>query len=168
MKTPGTSKSSEFYSQMQELYGKIKPSYKIDFALNTQVNCNPDMHEFSPDFIMKQQMPWQIAEEERIIHRQYNKNSNFTNFQSELRTIQYMEETEQYVKRRIRQIQREKGINTGSPLSDDHISPKKGRRGASPSPKKQSNKNDCLQINLFDANENLDKFEYKSPIKKPK
>lgn len=53
MKSPGTSKSSEFYSQMQELYGKIKPSYKIDFALNTQVNCNPDVHEFSPDFIMK-------------------------------------------------------------------------------------------------------------------
>lgn len=136
------------------------------------MNCNTEDADFSPDYIMKQQMPWQANEEELIVQNQYQKMSSNINFNSELRTIQYQTQIEKDVKRKIRQIQREKGIRNMSPHSDDLLSPKKVRVASSPSPTKRNiddqilKRDSCLEINLFDAAEDHD-YKYGSPSKKP-
>jgi hypothetical protein len=73
---------------MKELYGKIKPDYQFDFALNYHVNCNSDEDLFSPHSIINRQMPWQPAEEEVMIQNRYNPDKvGLVNIDSKIRSI---------------------------------------------------------------------------------
>lgn len=126
--------TSEFMEKMKELYGRTKPSYKVDsFALNTKVNCDPNRREFCPQTILNHIMPWKPEDE-----MAQESNSELINFNSHLRSQQFRCKAENELKKEIRIMHDKLRIKQCSPVSEE-----------SPIKPKLNNKA-TLEITIFD------------------